>query len=192
MAFTIEDRHLLELLDASDPSCVHVRGSHEALELCAEILGERDSPIVGLTLDADGVPVLRSAAVRAVVGPLARIYLVEDDELLTRMRRTLGSGLALAPGTARVWWPGAGTSGDTGEHPSVLVLEDEPPAAALAEFALRFDLSRPHVHAHVHLIEEARALLEHELACAQAENAHLHDTLRDAQIECHILRDGEA
>ncbi len=188
MAHSIDDRLLGVLRDPTDADCVLVETRLELECLCAEILGEREQPVVGLTLDADGVPVLPYGGVRAVVGAGARIYLLGEDGLLHELREALGPRLALEPGAVRVWWPGAEARCDPADHPCVPVLEGEPSAAALEELALRFDLTRPRVRAHVRLIEDARAFVEHELTLAQQQGHRVHERLRDAQIECHALR----
>jgi hypothetical protein len=188
MAFSIDDGLLTSLLDAPDPDYVVVTTGHELQRLCAEILGPREQPLIGLTLDADGVPVLACADVRVVVGAGARIHLLSSDDLLDALRAELGPRLALDRGTARVWWPGACVRSDPSDHPVVIALEDEPCAVTLAELALQFDLTRPRVRAYIRLIEDARAFVEHELGGAQQHNHKVHERLRDVQIECHSLR----
>jgi hypothetical protein len=188
MAYSIDDRQLTSL-DAPDPDCVLVVDGRELRRMCADVLDARAQPVVALTLDADGVPVLTFADVRAVVGAGVRIYLIAgEDELLHELRATLGPALALDRGAARVWWPGAGPRCDPADHPLVLALEDEPSAVTLEELALQFDLSRPRVREQVRLIEDTRAFLEHELAGAREQSHKIHERLRDMQIECHSLR----
>jgi hypothetical protein len=123
------------------------------------------------------VPVLPCADVRALVGAGVRIYLLASDELLCELREALGPRLALDRGAVRVWWPGAEASCDPADHPAVLALEDEPCAMTLEELALQFDLTRPRVRAHIKLIEDARAFVEHELALAQKHNRLLAQAL---------------
>jgi hypothetical protein len=189
MAYSIDDTRLSRLLNPLDPDCVFVVDGRELRRMCADILDAREQPVVALTLDADGLPVLGFADVRAVVGPDVRIYLIAgEDELLHELRATLGPALALDRGAARVWWPGAGRLCDPADHPLVLALEDEPSVATLHEFALRFDCSRPRVREQIRLIEDARAFVEHELAGAREHSQRVHERLRDAQIECHNLR----
>jgi hypothetical protein len=189
MAHSIDDRQLTSLLDAPDSDCVLVATGSELRRMCADILDEREQPVVALTLDADGVPVLGLADVRAVVGTGVRIHLIAgEDELLHELRATLGPALALDRGAARVWWPGAGLRCDPADHPLVLALEGEPSAVTLEELALQFDLTRPRVRAQIRLIEDARAFVEHELADAREQSHRVHERLRDAQIECHSLR----
>jgi hypothetical protein len=189
MAYSIDDGQLTSLLDAPDSDCMLVVDGRELRRMCADILDAREQPVVALTLDADGVPVLGFADVRAVVGAGVHIYLIAgEDELLHELRATLGAALALDRGAARVWWPGAGLRCDPADHPLVLALEDEPRATTLEEFALQFDLSRPRVREQIRLIEDARAFVEHELAGAREQSHKLHERLRDAQIEIHSLR----
>lgn len=188
MAHSIDDRILGSLLDATDADCVFVETRRELERLCAYVFGAREQPLVGLTLDADGVPALPYGDVRAIVGAGARIYLLPEDGLLYELREALGPRLALEPGTVRVWWPGADVRCDPADHPSVPILDGEPSSATLEELALRFDLTRPRVRAHVKLIEDARAFVEHELTLAQQQSHRVHERLRDAQIECHALR----
>jgi hypothetical protein len=188
VAFSTDERRALELLDASDPGWTAVHTRERLHALVAEILGPREQPLVAVALDADGMPVLASADVRAVVGPEVAVYLLCEDELLAELRRELGAGLALVRGAVRVWWPGVSRHADACDHPLVVALEDEPDQLRLEEFALQFDLTRPHVRAHVRVIEDARTLLEYELECARKQSAALHERLRDAQIECHALR----
>jgi hypothetical protein len=188
MAFSIEDGPLSSLLDAPDPDYVIVASGRELERVCADVLGPRAQPVVGLTLDDDGAPVLACADVRAALGAGPRIYLLCGDELLGGLRERLGPRLALDRGTVRVWWPGACVHSDPTDHPAVIALEDEPGAATLEELALQFDLTRPRVRAHIRLIEDARAFVEHELGVAQQHSHKIHERLRDAQIESHSLR----
>jgi hypothetical protein len=67
---------------------------------------------------------------------------------------------------------------DPGEHPLVLYLHDEPERDMLAQFARQFHLSHPLVRREIELIEDARALAEHELAQAREQN-------RSMKIERH-------
>ncbi len=188
MAFSIDDGLLTGLLEVPDPDYQVVASGRELQRLCAEILGPREQPVIGLTLDEDGAPVLACADVRAVLGVGPRICLLCDDELLAGLREELGPRLALDRGGVRVWWPGACLRSDPAEHPAVIALQDEPDAATLEELALQFDLTRPRVRAHVRLIEDARAFVEHELRVAQQQSHRVHERLRDTQIECHSLR----
>ncbi len=177
MAFPIDDGLLTSLIDAPDPDYVVVATGRELRQLCEDILGPRSRPVVGVTLDADGAPVLACRDVRAVVGAGVRIHLLCDDDLLRGLREALGPRLALDPGAVRVWWPGAGARCDPADHPVVHALEGEPSEATLAELALQFDLTRPRVRAQIRLIEDARAFVEHELALAQQRNRLLSQAL---------------
>jgi|CZKG01.1.fsa_nt_gi hypothetical protein len=175
--------------EASDPRYVVVRDAEDLERLCDDISGERDYPIVGLTLRGDSQePVLRARDIRGVVGPGVHIYLITSDELLHGLRELLGSRLRVWSGAIRVWWPGATGRGDAGDHPLVIGLEDEDYRVTLEEFAHEFDLSRPRVRTRLRIIEDARAFLERELADAQEEGQRMHERLRDSQIECHLLR----
>ncbi len=188
MAFTIDDRLLLGLLDAPDSNCIPVETPGDLRRLCTDILSDRKEPVIGLTLDVDGEPVLACSDVRAVVGPAARIYLIFNDDLLYGLREILGRRLAIDRGVVRTWWPGASARCDPADHPAVLALDGEPSRATLEEFAHEFDLTRPRVRAQIRLIEDARAFLEHELTRAREQDHKVHERLRDAQIECHRLR----
>lgn len=173
----------------SDPDYVVVRSSSELALLHEEILGEREIPLVGLTLRSEGYePVLRASDIRGVVGPAARIFLITSDELLQRMRERLGSRMCLWRGAVRVWWPGAARGCDPSDHPLVMALDDEDYMPMLEEFAREFDLSRPRVRARVRLIEDSHAFCAHELASAQRQSHRIHERLRDSQILCHVLR----
>lgn len=175
--------------DASDPYYVVVRSQEDLERLCDDIAGERDVPIVGLTLRGfSNEPVLRASDIRSVVGPWIRIYLITSEELLQGLWEMLGSRLGIWRGAVRVWWPGASARDDPGDHPVVVALEDEDYRVTLNEFAHEFDLSRPRVRDRVRLIEDSRAFLERELASAQEQRHSIHERLRDAQILCHELR----
>ena len=188
MAFTIDDRLLLGIFDAPEPDCVLVQSAADLRGLSADILGRRERPVVAITPDMDGRPVLACGDVRAVVGPGVRIYLICDSDLLPELRELLGARLTVGEGAVRTWWPGADGRCDPADHPSVLALEGEPSEVTLEEFAHQFDLSRPRVRAQIRLIEDARAFVEHELSLAHAHNRKVQERLRDAQIECHGLR----
>jgi hypothetical protein len=175
--------------EASDPEYVVVHSDEDLRRLGQEILGERDGPIVGVTLrDGTHEPVLRASDIRTVVGDGVRIYLVADEQLLLGLREILGPRLRLDAGTLRVWWPGAAMRCEPSDHPVVVGLEDEDYLDTLQELAREYDLSRPHVRSQVRVIEDARALLEHEILRVQEYNRRVHERLRDAQIECHRLR----
>lgn len=175
--------------EASDPEYVVVHSDDDLRRLGHEILGERDRPIVGVTLrDGTHEPVLRASDIRTVVGDGVRIYLVADDRLLLGLREILGPRLRLDTGTLRIWWPGAAARCDPSDHPVVVGLDDEDYLDTLEEFSHEFDLSRPRVRSQVRVIEDARAFLEHEMMRVQEYNRRVHERLRDAQIECHRLR----
>jgi len=143
-------------LEASDPDYVVVSTVEDLERVSADILGERDRPIVGLTLRLDGQePVLRSTDIRVVVGAGIRIYLIAEADLLRGLRELLGSRLRLDGGAARIWWPGASARCDPADHPVVVALDGEDYPDTLAEFAQEFDLSRPHVRSRVRVIEDA-------------------------------------
>lgn len=189
IALTLDEQLLLGVFDACDSDCIVVETISQLRGLCAEILGRREVPVIGLTLSADDDrPVLACSDVRELVGPGVRIYLIRGDDLLQSLRELIGSRLAIDRGAARVWWPGAHARSDWGDHPAVLALEGEPRRVTLEEFAQQFDLSRPRVRGQIRLIEDARAFLEHELTRAQEQNRKVHERLRDAQIESHGLR----
>lgn len=175
--------------ESSDPDYVVVRDADDLERLCEDITGDRDYPIVGLTLrDYSNEPVLRASDIRDVVGSGVRIYLITGEELLHGLRELLGSRLRVWRGAVRVWWPGAANCEDPGDHPVVVGLEDEDYRVTLEEFAGEYELSRPRVRSRVRLIEDARALLERELGIAQKQSHKIHECLRDSQIECHRLR----
>jgi hypothetical protein len=79
-------------------------------------------------------------------------------------RALLGGRLGLSAGAARVWWPGLTLDSAPSEHPLVSLIDYEDKPNMLAEFERAFDLSRPAVRQEINLIEDARALLSHELA----------------------------
>ncbi|HEY4997174.1 MAG TPA: hypothetical protein VII03_04200, partial [Solirubrobacteraceae bacterium] len=175
--------------EASDPDYLVVGSDEDVRRLGNEILGERDLPIIGVTLrDGTHEPVLRASDIRSVVGDQVRICLLADDELLLALREILGARLRLDAGTLRIWWPGASIRCDPSDHPVVVGLEDEDYLDTLEEFAHEYDLSRPRVRSQVRVIEDARAFLEHEILRVQEYNRRVHERLRDAQIECHRLR----
>jgi hypothetical protein len=189
MALTIDQQLLREAFEVCDPDCIAVETMQGLRDLCVEIFGHRDRPLVGLTLGEDGTrPVLACRDVRSLVGPGVPIYLIRSDELLHGLRELIGGRLAVDRGAVRVWWPGANAGCDPGDHPAVLALEGEPQRITLEELAQQFELTRPRVRGHIRLIEDARTFLEHELARAQEQSRQVHERLRDTQIECHNLR----
>jgi hypothetical protein len=135
---------------------------------------DRGLPVVGLAcLQEINAPVLAPQLVRKIVGIDVRIYYVPREYLLRRLHGMLGPRLALPAGGARVWWPGLAPSSDPAAHPLVLALDSESETDMLAEFARRFDVSRPYVGAEIRLIEDARALAERELSQALEQNRGL-------------------
>jgi hypothetical protein len=175
--------------ESSDPDYVVVRTGGDLERLCDDITGERDHPIVGLTLRSYSCdPVLRACDIRAVVGRGTRIYLIEDEDLLQDLQDVLGRRLGISSGAIRVWWPGVAKSGDPGDHPLIVGLEDEDYRVTLEEFAHEFDLSRPRVRGRLRTIDDARALLQRELVDLREERHRLLERVRDCQIEAHELR----
>jgi hypothetical protein len=147
---------------------------------------ERAEPAVALSWSANtGQLVLMPAEIRAIVGSGARIYVVTGKEARPRLEEMLGPKLALFDDSARIWWPHLTVHSDPSEHPAVLRLEDEPEASMLAEFARRFELSRPLVRQEIKLIEDNRALLDRELAEAREQQRKTDEHLREVQVERH-------
>jgi len=173
-----------------DGGCISIGTREDLCVFGADILGERDYPVVGLTLsEYERAPVLAPREVRSVVGQRAHIYLVSEDELLMELSEMVGASLKLDRGAARVWWPGSGGSRcDPTDHPVVFALEGEDRAETLEDFCYQFDLTRPRVRGRINLIEDGRAFLEHELARAHELQRKLHERLRDEQIESHRQR----
>ena len=154
-------------------------------DLEAHLLGDREHAVVtltpSLTMDA---PVFAPEAIREIVGPCVRIYVIRGDYLLGHLQRVFGRKLAPARGAARIWWPGFSTTSDPDAHPLVQRLEGESDLAALEEFARRFDLSRPRVRIEVKLIEDSRALAERERDQAVGRAREVERLLRDARSAC--------
>jgi hypothetical protein len=175
--------------EAADPNYVVVRDTTGLERLCRDVLGERDDAVVGLTHRVSvSEPVLRCRDIRTVVGAGVRVYLLADEQMLTALRKLLGAALRLDAGSARIWWPHASPGCDPDSHPRVIGLPDEDYTDTLAHFAHEYHLSRPLVRTHVSVIEDARALLEHEMVRVEDRNRRIHERLRDAHIECHMLR----
>lgn len=190
-ARALDDHHPLRGHRArpSDPDYMVVRTRADALRLSADILGEREGPLVGLTEGEDSCePVLAARDVRALVGMGVRIYLIADEEVLEQLREKVGPRLALERSAVRVWWPGASVRCNPFDHPLVLALEGERPADILEELSHQLDLSRPYVRAQITQLEDARAYVEHELTRVERRNHEIHERLRDTQIECHRQR----
>lgn len=186
---TSEDPPPRRDITESDPDYIVVRTTDDVRRLSADILGEHDRPIVGLTHCEDGLePVLAASEVRTLVGSGVRIYLIASDDLLAEFKQEIGPRLTLERAAVRIWWPGASVRCDPADHPLVLALEGERPRDTLEELSHQLDLSRPYVRAQVTLLEDARAFLEHELARVEQRNRETHERLRDAQVECHRQR----
>jgi hypothetical protein len=184
-----EDHPPVHGAEESDPDYMVVRTTRDVQRLSADILGERDRPIVGLTQGEDGYePVLAASEVRALVGFGIRIYLIPTDDLLAEFKEEIGPRLTLERAAVRVWWPGASVRCDPADHPLVLALEGERQDDTLQELSHQLDLSRPYVRAQIMLVEDARAFLEHELASVVQRNREVHQRLRDVQVECHRMR----
>jgi hypothetical protein len=176
--------------DVPGAGCMVVETREDLCALGADVLGERDYPVIGLTLRIyEAEPVLAPRDVRFVVGQRAHIYLVSEDEMLRGLGEMLGSRLRLDRGAARVWWPGSGARRcDPDDHPVVFALEGEDRDDTLEDFGYQFDLTRPRVRGRINLIEDGRAFVEHELARVNEQNRRMHERLRDAQIEGHRQR----
>lgn len=176
--------------EAENAGCVQIATRDDLYLLGADILGERDYPIVGLTMrEYEHEPVLPPKDVRAVVGHRARIYLVAEDDLLLELGGVLGAELKLDRGAARVWWPGSGGRRcEPTDHPVIFALEGEENSETLEDFCYQFDLTRPRVRGRINLIEDSRAFVEHELERANEAQQRLHERLRDQQIETHRQR----
>ena len=159
----------------------------ELLDLQTYLLfTDRIHPVVALALyEAEDDSALWQQEVRQIVGDSARIYFISDELLLSRLGEGIGRRLALASGSARVWWPGLSTRSDPGDHPLVLQLDGESRTETLGELARQFDLSRPHVRRELKLIEDARALAEHRLAQTVEQDQRTAERLRDAHRERH-------
>jgi hypothetical protein len=186
---TSEDPPPRRNMQESDPDYIVVRTTDDMQRLSADILGERDRPIVGLTHGEDGhEPVLAASEVRTLVGSGVRIYLIASDDLLAEFKQEIGPRLRLERAAVRIWWPGASVRCDPADHPLVLALEGERPRDTLDELSHQLDLSRPYVREQITLLEDARAFLEHELASVEQRNREIHERLRDAQVECHRQR----
>lgn len=162
---------------------VVLRNTQDLRSFEAYLFGERDRPVVALARLRSGGPVVAPEEVRAIVGPRCAIYLIKGEHLLRRLGEILGAKLTVRLGQARVWWPGLTTRSDPADHPVVQPVEGDGPLEVLAEFARTFDLSRPHVRAEIRLVEDARAVLEHELAQAQQQAQDLAERLRGAQAD---------
>lgn len=151
---------------------VVVRSQQALREMEAHLLsGDRGCPVVGLSrLEEANGPVLAAEQVRAIVGAGPRIYYLPHEYLLRRLQGMLGRTLALPAAGVRVWWPKLSMGSDGGDHPFVLLLDSESQAGMLAEFARRFELSRPVVRREIALVEGALGLVEYELSQVREQN----------------------
>jgi hypothetical protein len=150
------------------------------------LLSERETPVVVLTQSEETLqPVLPAEKIRMIVGPYAVIYYLPGEYLLSHLRVALGHGLAVARGSARIFWPGLSVESDPTDHPLVALLDGEREQDALAEFARQFDLSRPSVRREIKLIEDARSVLQSELNAATSDLRDTAQQLRDANIARH-------
>jgi hypothetical protein len=175
--------------EAADVNYSVVQSGEQLERLARDILGERARAIVGVTHRLSVCePVLRCSDIRTVVGPRVRIYLLADEHLLLGLRELVGPRLRLDAGSLRIWWPGASPRCDPAAHPQIVGLQDEDYLDTLQQLAHEYHLSRPLVRAHLELIEDARALVEHEMVRLQEYNGRIHERLRDAHIECHVQR----
>jgi hypothetical protein len=165
-------------VSTEDADLVVVAGEVDARGMVAYLLStERAWPVVGLGSVVDGEALVADpGGVRLRLGQGPRIYAVAGREELEVLRELLGAGLSLRAGAARVWWPGMSLHSDSRDHPLVSRVDDEDDPAMLAEITGAFDLSRPAVRREICVIEELRAMLEHELALERSEN-------RDLKIE---------
>lgn len=161
-------------------------GTKQALsDLVGYLLGDRAQPAIGLTLmEGAEMTVLPPRAVRTIVGPEPRIYVVRKDYFLRRLNKALGScGLGL--GQARIWWSGLTPNSDPLDHPLVPELLDERVDSLLEEFARQFDLSRPRVRVELKRLADMHGLAERELERTKDQLAQSHQRLRDEQIARH-------
>jgi hypothetical protein len=125
---TSEDPPPQRNMQESDPDYIVVRTTDDIRRLSADILGERDRPIVGLTHGEDGhEPMLAASEVRSLVGSAVHIYLIASDDLLAELKQEIGPRLTLERAGVRIWWPGASLRCDPADHPLVLALEGERP-----------------------------------------------------------------
>jgi hypothetical protein len=156
---------------SSDARALVVRSEPDLQRMGAYLLWEeREHPVVALAPGSAEQLVLSPDDVRAVVGPLPRIYLIAGEEPLRALERLLGRSLALPAGTARIWWPGLTLGSDPNWHPIVLQLFDECHPDLYGEFARAFDLSRPVVRHEISLIDDLRRKAEDELVLARGES----------------------
>jgi hypothetical protein len=143
---------------------IAVRDEHDLRKLVEDLLrADRIDPVVGMTdRGSGGAPLLPYAQVRGIVGDDARIYLISSQPLRD-LRNAIGSPFALSRPAARVWWPGLSNASDPADHPSTIAVDGESEQTLLEEFCRGFDLTRPRVRREIKLIEDIRALAEHQL-----------------------------
>jgi hypothetical protein len=136
---------------------------------------QREQPAIGLASGGGADALALSVGdVRAVVGPLPRIYLLSDERLLAVLAGLVGRSFALLAGTARVWWPELALADDPEAHPLFIPLIDEG-ARSVREFARVFDLSRPVVRDEIADIEAARRLAEDQLRQVRSASRQMYE-----------------
>jgi hypothetical protein len=160
---------------------VVVRTEAEVLSLVGSLVGDRQRPVIVLTQASESaLAVLPPKQVRAAVGPDVDIYLIAGDGLAGSLGEALGRALGVAPGMARVFWPGLSCRSDPSDHPLVPVLDGESQDGALAELVRQFNLSRPDVRQEIRLIEDARSVLQDQLARLESDIRKLTQQIRTA------------
>lgn len=172
--------HRAAAVSAGDADPIVVGDEADVRSMASHLLSaDRAQPVIGLAPVAagDGL-VLEPAGLRWLVGPGPQIHVIAGRAELLALRELLGGDLGLPVGAARVWWPGLLLRSDPRDHPLVSRIDDEDEPEMLAEFARQFHLSRPVVRQEINLIEDARALLDYELA---TEKQHT----RDLKIQLH-------
>jgi len=134
-----------------------VHSNPDARSLETHILGDREHAVVALAPALTGEEsVFAPKAIREIVGPHTRIYLIRGDLVLRRLQGALGRKLAPVRGAARIWWPDLSVDSDPDDHPLVQRIQDDSELIALQEFARCFDLSRPFVRHEIKRIERER------------------------------------
>lgn len=173
-----------EEAEAPDPIVLGESQLHEMIaDLCS---ASRTYAVVGIASSLDDAePAIATSDIRGIVGPDARIYFLQTDELLHGLKTEIGTKLALSRGAARIWWPAVTRRSDPGDHPLVLPLEGESPQHILAEFARQFRLSRPDVRREFQQTDDVRALAEHRQEQAENKGDTTAQRLREAHTERH-------
>jgi hypothetical protein len=134
----------------------------------------RMHPTIGVSIvNESASQELLCSLIRAIIGDGARIYLITDNLLLSRLQTTLGRSLTLPSDAIRVWWPGLSLRSDPTDHPLILEMAGEDYESLMVEFERQFELSRPYVRAEIRQIEELRALAERERKHAVAQQHKL-------------------